>query len=367
MKKVLDFIKKFVIAFMKFIIAIIKSILIFTALILILYFIFRLLVFIYPGNEKTASAFGAKTKIVFKVVDDKNQSIDNANVEMGFYLNKRPGKNPNYYGTTDANGICEITGRSVGYGTYTVTKEGYYETIYGLSFISRYNKKSHFKNGRWQPYGVTNKVILKPIKNPIQMSIRKFEKSEIPTNTVVGIDLEVGDLVKPYGKGQIADFTICQTVQTVKSKVKLALDTYAPPGKRTKMEIFFTNRCDGVYLKKSDRYSEFMTDYYAATSDVYTNKIEFVSDTTDPYEYTCRTLQYNEYLVLRTRTKLGRDNKIEEARYSKIYGRLEFSPHRFSFTSFMNPTTNDANLECINDLMPYRHQDDKIRFNSREN
>ncbi len=278
---------------------------------------------------KMAGVFGAKAKVVFYVVDDAGTPVEGARVGAGFYMNKRKG-NPHDFGFTDKHGLCALEEKTVNEVTYTVSKEGYYETNGRLWFGGGVGKPAIVKWGKWQPYGATNNVILKPIKNPVKMIYHEFEKN-VETNKVVGFDLNIGDCVHPYGKGKVADFSFVYTFRKI--------DTWNMHGTLT---LLFTNELDGAYQKKKTVGSLYPSDYHASTNQIYQRKIVYEFNSTTNVN---DLLSKDDYLVMRTRTKVNEKNELIAAHYSKIYGPLRLLQVGFALVSYWNPICNDTNLE----------------------
>ncbi len=290
-----------------------------------------------PSKEYLeATKSGADIKCVFRVVDDNGNPVSNAYVGVSFYMHKR-WDNPSVKGFTDSNGYFTAKEKGVGEVTYTIRKEGFYETrsrilLYG----SRFNR-GEVKDGKWQPYGKIYEVILKPIKNPIPMIRRVVNKPNTPLKQEIGFDLEIGDYVTPYGKGTVADFFFVineeERIDMFRAKMSLLL--------------WFPNALDGAYRKVKDENSDYKSIYHANTNAVFQKEFVFDVNTLAKRarNHTRTTLQESEYLVLRTRTKVNEKGELVEARYSKIYGRLSFGGQHFHISYFMNPNINDTNLE----------------------
>ncbi len=297
---------------------------------------------IRPPHVQTATRYGADTKVIFHVIDDHGVAVTNANVGVGFYLNKAVGKNPTVCGKTDANGYFTAECKSVGEVTYSVRKEGYYQTSNEIDFRNRFNWGDCVKDNKWQPFGKVYEVVLKPRKNPITMICRVVNKPNTPLKQKIGFDLEVGDYVAPHGKGKVVDFFIFideqERIDMFRVKISLRLS--------------FPNVMDGAYRKAKDEYSYFKSDYHANTNTVF--RKEFVFDVNTlakrARNYTSTSLKETEYLVLRTRTKINEKGDLIEARYTKIYGKMTFGGQHFYMQYYMNPTINDINLECESEV-----------------
>jgi hypothetical protein len=78
---------------------------------------------------------------------------------------------------------------------------------------------------------------------------------------------------------------------------------------------------------------------------VYAGKIVFEIDRLSGRIEKDTLLANNEYLILRTRSKVDKDGRLESAHYAKIYGPLYVSRSGLALTAYFNPKENDPNLE----------------------
>ncbi len=196
-----------------------------------------------PKEVLEARSHGAETKVVFHVVDDEGHAVKNASVGVGFSMNGR--KSSEMKGMTDASGRFEATGQSVGEVNYGIKKDGYYETRGRIWLAGSIHKAGEVKDGKWLPYGKVHDVVLKRKRNPMAMNAYYCERKIPKQKTDLGFDLRIGDFVHPYGKGQMADFTLRYEDQRMKNHWQY----------RAEMVINFTNAFDGVYVKEKDMFS----------------------------------------------------------------------------------------------------------------
>ncbi len=285
-----------------------------------------------PKEVLEARSHGAETKVVFHVVDDEGRAVKDASVGAAFYMNGKKGYVVK--GLTDANGIFEATQQSVGEVNYSIRKDDYYDTRDRIWLTGTIYKAGEVTDGKWQPYGKTYEVVLKKIRNPMAMNAYRCERAIPKQGVDLGFDLRVGDFVKPYGKGDVADFVFRHDVWDV-SYWKY----------RAEMTLSFTNALDGVYVDDKDMFSRFVSSYQASTNANYRKKITFVYDSRNPKAKIMDLLKENQYLVLRTRTKVNEKGELTAAFYSKMYGDFKFLMQGMSFTAYVNMEPNSTNLE----------------------
>ena len=249
---------------------------------------------------------------------------------------------------TDGYGHVQINGRCDGKVRFYVMKEGWYTSSnWDLLFYSLGNVS--LLDGKWQPYGLTHTIVLRPIKKQIPMcQPRGHFSCDFPKpGTPIGLDLMACDWVAPYGKGETADLLLLYSIAD------------SDDGKSEKLEISFPNKGDGLYRKPRFRGSWYSTDYNASTDNEdykptleFHRKVKYKLITSgwgkgkkDEIVMSRNMFTDNEFIVLRTRTKLDENGDVSSCHYSKIIGPIQFIGGRLSFKWFMNPTPNDTNLE----------------------
>ncbi len=274
-----------------------------------------------PKELAYAMRYGADTKICFKVVDDQTNSVADATINAHFTLNNQKGKN--IVGVTDKDGCVTLQRKSVGEVVYSVTKEGYYDTCGRIWLAGKVGALGKVEDGKWQPYGKEEKVLLKPIRNPMSDIAYVFSKEFKQWDQCIGFDLEEGDFVSPHGKGLIVDFLI----------------TYRKINDEGICSLSFPNAADGAYLMEKDKGSAFPFVYCADTNSIY--KQEFVFNTGKRSV----AIPKDQYLVVRTRTKINKKGELEEAYYSEIDGDFQINPLGILFKYYRNHAVNSMNLE----------------------
>jgi hypothetical protein len=88
-----------------------------------------------------------------------------------------------------------------------VIKPGFYKSNVTYWFFKNYF--DCVKDGRWIPWNPTVEVVLKEIRNPVKMIKNSGLLLAFPMRENVGFDLEVGDVVAPFGAGKESDVSFC--------------------------------------------------------------------------------------------------------------------------------------------------------------
>ena len=288
------------------------------------------------GMSLTAYRQGAEAKIVYRVVDDEGYPVSNARVQVWFRSDYPKLDIRDWVMSTDTNGEfvakCQTNERvSIG-----VDKEGYYHTFDRVTFRSNANEYK-IVNGKWQPYGETRTVVLKKIRNPVEMVEAPYRVSKaISYGKWYGYDMVRADWMPPNGEGESMDVLVRLGLKAVNDTSDF----------RTTMELCFTNNPHaGVYKISKDNWSEMKSIYRADTNAVYKSDISFVFERHPRMPIVDTRLSENSCLVFRIRTKVDACGKLISAHYGKIYGLWPFFGAMTSPELFFNPTPNDTNLE----------------------
>jgi len=281
---------------------------------------------------------GAKAKLTLHVVDLHGQSVTNADVHVGFNL--LSGKTPDVAtGQTDTNGIFIAEGLCSVYANCWFTKDGYYKTDYMHRFLT--DSPDCVKDGKWQPWNPTIEITLKEKRNPIQMIARQVEIKLPNRDEPFGFDFQMGDLVKPYGKGEQTDLLFKCNIEE-----RGHIHDY-------KMELFVTAvlQDEGIIVNKTDGWSQFKTAYEAQESG-YEPLYYLVTDRTPSKILQKIEFTQAEYLTFRSRIARDDEGKIISSHYGTIIDVLSYhlddkNPDGaiVRLLYFFNPTPNDRNLE----------------------
>ena len=284
----------------------------------------------------------AQAKIVLRCIDQNGQVVSNATVSSGVTLDGNPETSTQINGKTDKDGCFVVEGKSNGELGYYFTKEGFYNT-WEVKQLAKF-PEVFVSNGRWQPYGMTNTVVLKRKVNPVAMyaADRGSHYTLIPkVGEPLGFDLTVGDWVSPNGRGKTRDFDV----------------TYIRDGEGrafTSQELILSVRDPFAGFQKvpCDTYSAFRSPYRADTNAVYEQEIRFsFKRPGGTGRYIDGQMKDDECVILRTRPRVDEDGRLISAHYGKIYGPLSFgvsydAPGSMKILHYFNPNENDPNLEA---------------------
>ena len=302
------------------------------------------------GDINHAKRYGANARIVLRCVDQDGNATTNANVSSALYPDGSFENAIVNNGTTDTNGCFVMEGKTNGEFSYSFDKRGYYKTREDKYLFK--DTAVFVSNGRWQPYGATNTVVLKRIVNPVAMYIASSPSVldiTMPVREVsVGFDLEKCDWISPYGNGVNADVQFKHEFRQGKEFLDI----------KSILAISFTNAFSGAYVMEKDSFSAFPTVYEVNTNANFSTEHRFVYDRRPEKVLENSFLPSSKYLVFRCRTKVDKDGNLISSRYGKIYGDIDINRKgRIRITYYLNPNENDTNLEADttkNLLPPHR-------------
>ena len=286
-------------------------------------------------DEYHALSHGAEACAALKIIDDTGTIVTNATVMGNFHMHD--GKGNPFTGHTDTGGVYVASGKCVGDWHYVIKKAGHYETSVDVRYFGPTN--TSVRNGRWQPYGMTNTVVLKRKVNPVAMCVKLDREGIAPPvkNEYIGFDLEKKDWLVPFGKGVHADISM-----------KYEYEAGAVPALHYRGAVFlaFTNKYDGAYVMKKDTFSSLKSVYQADSNAVYHQEFAFVYDRLSGTIKKNTNFPESNYLVIRTRSKTDEKGNLISANYSKIYGPVTTSDSGIHVDYYFNPNENDPNLEA---------------------
>ena len=287
-----------------------------------------------------ARKYGAKANIELHVVDDDGKPVPDANVEVFMGMNLR-NKGRWITGTTNTNGVFLVKGKTTGDEVeYYIKKDGYYRTFKKFTFAEM-GKESNVVNGKWQPYGERETIVLREKRNPINIPTELLWNFKYTNqiNLWIGYDIEKNDFVEPNGTGKVADFEVYFDWN----------GDWLPNYKGMSVKIRFTEPYGGYYTSKSNNLSELRHPYYANPDLICLTSAYFFEKKLDNEAFEQKKFDTNKCWIVRSRCKISPEGKLLESNYSVLYN-IVFTCTKegtvgFCLTKTFNPTPNDTNLE----------------------
>ena len=300
-------------------------------------------------NAAVSSAFenachnGADARVEFHVVDDIDKPVPNAKVNVFFDMMDRS-KGRRIIGDADTNGVFVAEARTGGVLEIEVSREGYYLTKDEICFITM-GHEHEVKNGKWQPWGIQEKVILRPIRNPVavRVCLNQWLRTKV-LNKWIGFDLERGDFVAPVGNGTVNDV-----------EIKFDWDgMFGTKHNGMAVSLRFPDRFSGGYYVDRSTKSGFTGIYAADPDTIYTQDFYYHRHPIRDSKGRIISVEGNGFdqskaLVVRSRCVVDENGQLVSAQYFLIEN-LDFACDRekraaLIFDLIYNPTPNDTNLE----------------------
>lgn len=290
---------------------------------------------------------GAFAELAIRVVDDRGIPVDGANLCVSFATGPVDGIERT--GQTDKDGRFFANSKTTSSIWISVHKEGYYRTRLHVDAQNvPYDVATETR--KWSDGPVDTTVVLKKIRNPAKLIVNGalYLRAPIPaTNTLMGFNLEKFDWCPPYGVG-------------VHDDLQLEYDFWRSSTNwfqvYSHLTLTMTNGVDGVYFSPVDAYSELKRCYQANPHAFYQRRLEFVYDRRTGEVVSDIPMPEDHYMVLRTRTKTNEVGEVVSANYALLYERGECGAGVISLRVAFNPTPNDTNLECTEELQGPRRK-----------
>ena len=282
---------------------------------------------------------GAQAKMELHIADDGGNAVADVNVNVFMGMNFR---DQGYWirGRTDTNGVFNVAGKTCGDAIEIyLSQEGYYDSMKIFRFATM-GAERDVKDGKWQPYGEEQRIQLRHIHNPIELTQGTLFADIATTNQWIGFDMMAKDFVRPFGKGDTADF-----------EVRAVWDGKSPTESRLCYgELRFTHPvAGGCYVEKVSE-SSYPYVYCADRNGKYeTSSLKVVNRMGEP-GLTKIPFKENCVLVVRTRCVIDEETKVlKYANYGYIKD-FRVSPSWKGQSTLrlfyvFNPTPNDTNLE----------------------
>lgn len=290
----------------------------------------------YPEVER-ARLSGAQGRVTLRITDSAAMPVEDAKTSVAFWASDSLPDVISRDGTTDTNGYYVATGITMDRMGYLIEKDGYYSTHGELSFYRP--GEDCVDNGRWQPWNHTNTIVLKKRRNPVSMIASSFDIPFPIRDKAVGLDMEVGDWVKPYGEGSVSDIMFSYSSHLSDDILVFS----------NRLGISFQGQGNGYIRKAKDSWSEYVFVYDAPLMGYIQEMVLSVDRTR--FKILKRNLfGPEEYLIFRIRSVLDEKGEIVSARYGIIDGPIKYGDDEqgggvVQFRYWLNPASVGRNLE----------------------
>lgn len=280
-----------------------------------------------------------EAQITVRVVDENSRPMASVDVSVTFEMPKyKPGvwgssEMMTRRGLSNSQGVFSAAAKSGNYVGYGAQATGYYPSTGKPVEFAR------SEGGRWQPWDPTVILILKKIKRPGPMYARRLEGKIPVVDEPVGFDLMEAAWVTPHGKGKSSDMLFKVTKRVI------SFHDFA-----AELLLSFPNNGDGILLMPPDtqRGSELRSPHEAPETGYGSSLSLLQGNSKERGQY--GMINEDKNYFFRVRTVLDERGQVVSCLYGKIYGRIEYFPvsskaAKLRFTYYLNPTTNDRNIE----------------------
>lgn len=305
------------------------------------------------------------------ISDESNNLLSDVNSKA--YCHQFPnGDNANDIGSSNEGGVCMLTLRALGFVDVVATKKGYYPSI------SRSDRPPRDERLRFDPFiyrddiprrdqrdppmkkevKLEASIALREVKNPIPL-YAKSVRMDIPARDVwLAYDLEVGDWVRPHGKGVKSDMRIRSAPKILTPEND---DLAIIPGVAT-LEIDFGEGGGLVRVTEKNGWlavSEMKMPHLAPEAGY--EKLPALKIEQKNWNDSSEMEKAKGYFF---RTRVQREGgKVASAHYGKLWGGITYTPVQrdrawfnndkknipifgsVEFIYYFNPKPNDRNLE----------------------
>ena len=286
--------------------------------------------------DRVARKGGARVRMTFHVKDTQGMPVTNVQVKAYFHFWHKDEVDRATF-TTDTNGVCTVEGMCSIDMNCSFSKEGYYNTGFHRDIMTR---DSVVKDGRWQPWNPTVEITLKEKRNPIPMCVRHVEH-DMPKGERMGFDCGKGDWVKPYGKGETADFSVYYDS---------SIRDWRSDNRNHTNCLVFASEGGGGFIRLPKEGGQLVSAYEAHPAG-YAPGLVLSYERKDGVTVSETTIPQDHYLMFRSRVERDGEGEVIRSRFGKItsfrYGEADMDGKRgyISFTYYFNPNENDRNLE----------------------
>lgn len=280
---------------------------------------------------------GARAPIDLFVCDESGTPMPGACVRLSWSAKDGIDHETKIFGTTDASGHFSAEENSIWLVGWRVEKDGYYSAYSNLE-LRAYASLQGWKEGRWfrEPFPAT--VVLRK-KSPHKMPFREIKVQLPPVGIKIGFDLVEGKPTPPYGDGNTRDIVIWE-------QRRGNFDPRSTDDWFASLHLEFPGDGNGVAKFKMDDCSDLKCPRFAPENG-YAPKLESAVRTLNGQYTESNRVQSDEYLVVRIRSETSTEGTITNAIFGKLRGewRVNGPKRLLSFRSWMNPNSNDRNLE----------------------
>lgn len=291
-------------------------------------------------------------KITLSVVNQDGVPVTDTEIRGGFWMGR-----DDLSAYPDEEGLVSFSSPVMGDAVFfnqrlfdsvknPTARDKYYKTLLRVDYNS---PSKNTKDGKWQPWNPTIKMVLKERINPIPMyATNAHYRIKLPRqNEWFGFDLMCCDLVSPNGNGKRTDIMLRHKWEKKEGEQIVSI-----------VQLRFPEEYAGLYWfecqMNNTRVGTLRSPYHAEASGDYTLKevdLPFIGSR-GYRPLTAPDVWGDRGIVFRTRTRVDDSGNLIGAFYGKLYAPSGTNVYRDSartsviqFHYYLNPTENDTNIE----------------------
>jgi hypothetical protein len=300
-------------------------------------------------------------KIVVEAKNEEGDPVKMVNVVMAGSTSTPSSARREASGFTDADGhytatIATMDGNVKVRSFFT---KGYYKCGNEITVGQKSpNDLSMLATGKWDEGEKTVPLLMRPIKTPVSMYVKKVFLVFPNPGQWTGYDLEIGDWVAPYGKGKVSDLEFAGAGMWESSVEYDGTLTMRIPGEGNGIQVFEMpagyQRCQfkSPYEAPEDGYLKEWS--WRKTRASKGRQFSEITDESFP----------NRMFIFRVRAEVDEWGRVIKAQYGKIYGPVEslvgnHGKGHVAFTHYLNPDyTRNLEFDPKKNLFPQNPRTD---------
>lgn len=278
--------------------------------------------------------YGAEGAIAIHAKDEKGNPIGRASVRLDFTQPDQDWRAGIVEGETDEIGFFGAKRTSNWACIWSVSKDGYHSSRGKVLFTHKGSQRAFLK-GQWTDEPIDVEVVLKKVSGAKFVHGRRYNDIVfLPTNSWVGFDFTMCDLVEPHGSGKNPHILLRSESDGVPLFCKGATFGYT--------NVLHIKVVDGGLSVKTETGESESPFVSSPPPSFETNQLKFVYARTKDRILEDSRLQKKNYIVFYTNIS----NNGEEGAFCGIIRNIEFSPGQLRLEYFFNQNPDDRRLDA---------------------
>jgi hypothetical protein len=278
--------------------------------------------------------YGAEGAIAIHAKDEKGNPIGRASVRLDFTQPDQDWRAGIVEGETDEIGFFGAKRTSNWACIWSVSKDGYHSSRGKVLFTHKGSQRAFLK-GQWTDEPIDVEVVLKKVSGAKFVHGRRYNDIVfLPTNSWVGFDFTMCDLVEPHGSGKNPHILLRSESDGVSPFCK-----GATPGYTNVLHIKVADGGLSVETEAGESQSPFIS---LVPSSLRTNLLTFVYARTKDAILIDNRPSEKDYIVFKTNLSTSDGTEL----FCGIIKNIEFFPGQLRLEYFFNRNSGDMRLDA---------------------